>query len=247
MKTKSTLLLALPIAAALGLLAPAASAQSLMLGYHNFDGTLNAETPDFIIGGMTATLTKSSLGSGATGGSSDGFYGDSSIVVPTNNGFVRVGEQTGAVSISVSNNTGYDYIINTLLFDARVIVLNAAGQEFQASYQIDGSPVTPTNFVQNTIVAGPGADSTPESQDYTDFRSPPINNSSLLFPSQSVLTIFFQTIGANTVGLDNIAILATQGDRDLTIIPEPGSMLALGCILTSGLALRSRRRAVKAS
>jgi hypothetical protein len=45
------------------------------------------------------------------------------------------------------------------------------------------------------------------------------------------------------VRLDNIAFEGLKGD--LTAVPEPGSLVALGCLVGSGAFLRSRRRNVR--
>lgn len=227
---------------------------TLLVGFHSFDNsggsgtdiTPNDSDPSF------SGVVSSTTAAGTTFGSVDGFYGPDSALaggvatgVPSvNNG--RIATSNGT-TLNVKNNSASTYSLTSLLFDmASTNSLTGTGltdityQIFQGVTNIGSGALVTTGKVQGantgdplaTISSGfnvefpPGTNNT---QNYSDFIAD-LTGISLGAGQNIVFT--WATTGA-VARIDNIAI---------TAIPEPASLIALACVLGSGLFLRQRPR-----
>lgn len=222
------------IASAVLTLAPAAQA-SLLVGWHDFQGQsevgyTSIEAPDFIASGFEARLSKSLTSrdpGGDTGGSSGLFYGDSTYASGSGgDGFIRLGSSPGTF-IELTNKSGSTVPLAALLFDAATQFGGTVSTFYRygtsGAWNAIGSAIGSLAAIPDTN-GGTTAD-------YTD-----ISLSLVGMNLNDNQVIQFAFSGGSTV-LDNIAI---------TAIPEPAGLLALACLLGSGLMLRSRPRAIAA-
>lgn len=212
----------------------------LLAGWHDFDGTVNNEAADFAATGFSGSfITKGTVpeSSDTDPSSIDGFYGPDSVAaggVPTNQVAGMDGRIANAngVQVVLENLTSVSFPLNSLLFDA---VQNGLGNivTYNVSYlKSDGGSgalVVPGNTIGSVLPpAGTG---------YFDFI---VDLSGIFLDAGETITFTFNTsrpTGSNDGRLDNIAI---------TAIPEPASVITLGCVLGSGLFLRNRRRPIHA-
>lgn len=202
---------------------------ALLVGWHSF-ATAADQAPNEVAVGYSGVLTKGGVASTITGGSNDGFYGNSTIVVPGgaashNDGVQRV-NPAAPLTVSVTNTGALRTDLQALYFDAVRAVAGAAA--LTVNYQIGAGPVqtltgTPFNVEPQ---GGPGG----TSELYTSYG---LDLSGLYLHNGKTATFWFNT--TNPVRIDNIAIAG------IVTIPEPGSLLAIGCLLGSGLLLRSRK------
>lgn len=202
---------------------------ALLVGWHSFAGTAD-QAPNEVAVGYSGLLAKAGVVSGNIGGSNDGFYGNSTIVVPGgaashNDGLQRI-NPAQPLTVSVTNTGAQRTDLQALYFDAVRAVAGAAA--LTVNYQIGAGPVqtltgTPFNVEPQ---GGPGG----TSELYTSYG---LDLSGLYLHNGKTATFWFNT--TNPVRIDNIAIAG------IVTIPEPGSLLAIGCLLGSGLLLRSRK------
>jgi hypothetical protein len=215
------------------------NASLLLAGWHDFDGTVGNETPDYVASGFsTGTyITKGNVPeSSATDPSSiDGFYGPDSVGaggVATNQPASMDGRIANAdgVQVVLKNSTTENYGLQSLLFDA---VQNGLGNlvTYNVSYSTtdgDSGNLTVPNNTIGSVLPGAGTG-------YFDFI---VDLSGIFLNAGETITFVFDTSWALTSRdgrLDNIAI---------TAIPEPASLIGLGLVLGSGLLLRQRPRQI---
>jgi len=230
MKPKSNHALLGLIAAGSLAVSGSASASFLLAGFHDFNTSFTAEPADRVFPGVAATVSKQTgFSSFTSGGSNDGTFGSGvsstpfqTPAVPTNDGYLRIGPNVGGnnMTITVDNNGTTPISLESLLFDVAGATI---GTSFNVSYVLFPSfGSTPVTATQAFTTQG-------ASETYG-------NHSFLLngigLDAGSTISFFFQNMTGNA-RIDNIALLA---------VPEPGSILALGCVLGSGLLLRNRRR-----
>jgi hypothetical protein len=213
--------------ASAALLAPQISSATILAGYNAFvqgnaGGSATETAP-----GITATYsgtTTSALGS------NDGTYGPTLPVTGggRNNGTAII---SGAVSapvnfvISVTNNTGSTMTLSSLLFDATTRDL--AGQRMSITYTI-------TNPLDNgggsELIVDSGYTNVQDFGDFT-FNIGKVLNNSGIFTATFAFVSSGNPNGTADLYIDNIAL-----------VPEPGSLLALGALMGGGVFFRSRRR-----
>lgn len=222
-------ILSLPVAAALlAFAAPSANATVLIAGFHKFNNNNASESADIVFPGWTATLTKAGIASVGNGGSTDGFYGNSDYAAGKNDGYLRANFYQ-AVTITLTRTSDPNPAHGTLenlYFDAATAIA-LQGVSATAGYRLPGDP----QIYYFYPAAQPVPQVTPEGTpaNYADF-SYSLAGLPYLNIGDSIQFIFN---GVPEVMIDNIAI---------TAIPEPGSALALGCLLGSGLLIRRNRR-----
>jgi len=248
-----------------------ASASLLLAGWHDFDASTAPEYLDQNTTGFSGTVTKGGVPSYNYIGSKDGDYGgvdpdgdsntvpgaaeDGSLVLQPN-------LVTGGVKylvFSITNRTGDNYVLQALEFDAANTTATATTGKVQyridgGSYQdlatkyqrnVNGYTITGPNY-SPTIKAASGTGSPfvdvattdrINSADFIDF------DFLLGFHLNNNSTVDFKFTLVGTTGaeqrIDNV--LATG----LVIVPESGSLLALGCLVGSGAFLRARRRGAR--
>jgi hypothetical protein len=226
------------LAAGFVALASQAADASLLVGFYDFEENTSNESADTSSFGFSGNVTKGGEISRTAGGSSslDVSYGNSGAYsVPSvvgGDGFARV--INSDLTFSFTNNSLTDsFSIEGLLFDATIA---SSTGSFSLAYKIGAGTYPPAN----TVTYGPGGiavtsntSSSTLVQNYSDFfRS--LTNVTLLAGQ----TIFFQfTAGSTGVRIDNVGLVG-----ELSPIPEPGSLFALGGLVGAGCFLRSRRR-----
>lgn len=203
-----------------------ASATVLVAGFHDFDSATGLDnTPDYQwnSAGISASVDRATNSTPA-GGSGDGTFGTSALVAAgANDGFVNIISFT-ATRFSVANNKSWDLALETLLFD---FAGTNNSQTLTSTYVITeaGVPVGGNTLPSVTSSTGFGPAANP-----TSYQSYALDLTGITLGAGQIIQFTFT--GASG-GLDNIGLLA---------VPEPGSLVALGCVLGSGLLLRSRRR-----
>ena len=214
---------------------------TLLVGFHNFDDDTNGaglalatEGADYALAGFSGTVVKNGEASVTGGGSSDGYYGNTvspgfaGLNPGTNDGYLR-SIDGGDPIVRFMNDSAVSTSLSSLLFDA---ASQSGGSAFQVDYRTTASPVSWTSFfntgVMPVVAGGSGA-----SANYNDFAASLVGIT--LTAGQ---WIEFRFDGAPNGRIDNIA---------LTAIPEPASLLALGCLMGSGAFLRQRRRTAGAA
>ncbi len=210
---------------------------SHLAGWTNFQTNNIAATE--VASGFSGTsiTTVTGYGIGAEYGNSEGvyganedWYGDAQVPYGApppavqQNGAVQL--KTTESSFTVTNLTDTITPIDYLLFDLRKdnMPVNAFTPTVSVRYVSTGTGGS------NTIDGGiTGLKTSPDFGDRTfDLSSYGIS----IGQTQSI-TFFFKLIGAGDALLDNVGIAS---------IPEPGSLLAFGCFLGSGLLIRRNRR-----
>ncbi len=217
------------IASAVLTLAPAAQA-SLLVGWYDFVEGGSIESADVNATGFSGSFAKAvtsrDLG-GDNGGGSGLFYGDSGIASGSgNDGFLRTGAND-STRLTLLNNSGSAVTLDSLFFDAALRYNGSLGVSYRMG--TSGAWVSLANF--SPVV---GFDPVAGGQfDFSDFSLSLIGAVPVLGSGNTIQFAFNGGSGA----IDNIAI---------TAIPEPAGLLALACLLGSGLMLRSRPRAIAA-
>lgn len=224
------------IAASSLLFATQADAALLLAGFHDFDGAL----PDtnFVEAGFVGSW--SGYVESATGGSDDSTYGPAIGLTPAPssvNGTALALDPPGPaspVTVSLTNSSGSAVQLGYLLFDAATSSSNVS---LNVSYQITPPPLSsgPVSGNPFAVVDIDNIDSS-SSTDYGDYYA---NLSSLILGIGQTITFTFSNAKTEVAYLDNIAITSFG---PLAGVPEPGSLLALGCLVGGGSFLRSRRR-----
>ncbi|RYD83772.1 MAG: PEP-CTERM sorting domain-containing protein, partial [Verrucomicrobiaceae bacterium] len=226
------------IAASSLLFATQADAALLLAGFHDFDGT----APDNNFVATNYAGNWSGHVEETDGGSNDLTYGPALGLSPAPssvNGTALAlnppGAGTSPVTVSLTNNTGSVIQLGYLLFDAAT---SSSNVDLNVSYQISPGPPNVNNVPENPykdILDIDGIDSG-ESADYGDYYA---TLSSVFLGIGQTITFTFGNQKTEVAYLDNIAITSFG---PLAGVPEPGSLLALGCLVGGGSFLRSRRR-----
>jgi hypothetical protein len=194
---------------------------TLLVGFNQFDATTASEAHDVAATGFSGVVTKGAQPSVNTGGSNDGFYGNSTITAGANNGYARILDSD--LTFSLTNSSGSSIQLDKLFFDAAI---QSGAGTVSVKYKIGAGPLvalSPASVTNNTASGDPGL-----SANYGDFALN-LLGVPLLNVGQVISFVFNASPNAR---IDNVAISA---------IPEPASLLALGCVLGSGLMLRNRR------
>lgn len=142
----------------------------------------------------------------------------------------------GFTSFNSANSTRFSfatssrYVLGSLLFDASrglssVVTFNVAYRTYNVGSP--GSSIIPSTVLNTSPLSGSNVGNT---GDYADFD---LSLGGLVLEAGQAIEFTFANIGSGTTFLDNVA---------LTVIPEPGSLVALGCLVGSGAFLRTRRR-----
>jgi hypothetical protein len=213
-----------------------ANASLLLAGWHDFNanneptaGTDVAnESPDYIASGFSGFVSKGGQASVGNGGDDGGtaltYYGNSNIQAGNgigNDGYLRILSST--VTFAITNVSGPVLQLDKLFFDA---ARQAGSPVLNISWNIVGG--ASGSLGTETITANSGGAGA--SADYADY-SRNLAGIPALGLGQTI-QFLFQT-GSTGLRIDNIAI---------TAIPEPASLIALACVLGSGLFLRQRPR-----
>jgi hypothetical protein len=220
---------------------PNASASFLLVGFHDFDATGADESADYAAAGFSGTVVKNGEPSVAGGGSNDGYYGNTvSPGFPGLNPGTNPGTNDGYLRSIIAGDpvfrfTNVSYIsipLASLLFDAASL---SGGSSFQVDYRTTASPSSWTSLYNTgpapVVSGGPGA-----SANYNDFAADLVGITLL-----TGKWIEFRFDTPTNGRLDNIALTS------LSAVPEPASLLALGCLMGSGVFLRQRRRTAGAA
>ncbi|MEI7912811.1 MAG: hypothetical protein WCK77_24555 [Verrucomicrobiota bacterium] len=214
-------------------------------GYGNWSGLITTTN--------AAGTTPQTGGSVATGGSTDQYFGstDDSIwatggsqgfEVPslaTANGALIL-SPTQSFIFSVTSNNPFKSRLDQLLFDVLRVSGSAGTSTGSLQYQINGSGYT--NLVSNYDLNGDSTN-TPlpftltrfTTSDYVDYNVD-LTSLDLFLPAGGTIDFKFVWNSGSPMQVDNIGLVAA---------PEPGSMLALGCLVGSGAFLRIRRRGAR--
>jgi hypothetical protein len=214
---------------------------SVLLGFNSFNadtsdinGTDVDITPDEAKTGWSGSVTSDLA---VNGGSTDRFYGSDwdqpsighliyGAPPITDNGYVDNGNIT--LFKGVAGTSG---AITALLFDA--VSSANSGSTFNIKWQFwtDISATTPIpggSGTSSTYTLASGTTAKNDSN-YQDFA---VDLGSFFLPAGGYFEIVWDRLsGQSSFKLDNIAL-----------VPEPGSMLGLGCLVGFGTLLRSRRR-----
>jgi hypothetical protein len=248
---KSPLLAVLVGSVALAL--PQMASATVLVGYTNFGASPDTSPNEVATAGLTSSFASGGT-AGTLYGSVDGYYGPDGGVStqPTQTDLSdgRVAIAHGAV-FSVTNGTSTNYALGSLLFDMGGTG-NPGGLStfegltysiFQGVTLLDSGDLLDDGRVKGANPSNPLTTITPgfgviyppapgnniNLQDYSDF----IADLSGLNLGLGERIEFTWNTGGPVMRLDNIA---------LTAVPEPGSLLALGFLVSSGLFLRSRGR-----
>ena len=240
---------------------PQIASASLLVGFHSFSGDSNPDlVPDYALSGYAGRLDIAVDGSfplfadtdtRATGGSVDGSYGN--MIFAANNplsgtdglvggdGFARSVETWSGTSDNPSRvKLAHSYPVfrfsqsatgttplGYLFFDAATNTTTPAAN-LVVTYRTSGSAtgsfsVASLPSVNNSNTLG--------STGYGDYAW---NLAGLNLTQNGWIEFKFD--GNEYARIDNVALAS------FTAVPEPGSMLALGCLVGTGAFLRNRRR-----
>ncbi len=213
---------------AVSLLIPAtASANLLLAGFHDLNGSVNTETADEVVPDFSGEVLKGNVASTNTGGSNDGYYGSSDIPVgsTTGDGYVNL-TSTSTLKFEFTNYVeDTSFALVSFLFDAASV----AGTTLSISYSVDGGTSVPFTRVVGVNTAGPTPTSTVDYQDYkVDFAGVTL---------EYLSTLVFTLTSSSDARIDNIGLTGT-----LVPVPETSSTLALGALFGSSFFIRSRSR-----
>ena len=176
--------------------------------------------------------------SSTTGGSTDGTYGNANFgaanPTTTANGYVKAAENT-----SFDGDTGLSVVTSHTYADFKVTStwsgsMPLGGLLFDAASSSSVSDLTvtyTTNFGASGNASFSALPSTPVGGS-GNFANYALSLIGLTMTSGDWINFRFE--GIQNVRIDNMA---------LTAVPEPSSLLALGCVIGSGAFLRMRRRA----
>ena len=217
---------------------------SVLLGFNSFaedsttvDSKASDDTPDEGQSGWSGSIA--SAGLAELGGSSDNYYGhdrddpsDGHLIYgapPTaDNGYVDV-----AVGTKFTGVAGSNVVIDALLFDATSVSGNASSFNVSWTFWTDASKATIAGSgSSSTRNVGPGVSGNVNSN-YSDFA---VNLGSFFLPAGGIFEIVWNRVGASAGNPGNFKL------DNIALVPEPGSMLGLGCLVGFGTLLRSRRR-----
>ena len=216
---------------------PQLASASLLVGFHSFNDSANTDkaSADFAIGGFSGTIVGTGPSVGAKtdpvgSGSSDNFYGDSTYKVnpvdSNNDGYIALNNGNRTFTLSLTNHTGAAYTLDEFLFDS--VKTTSSG-----NLLADGLSVSSVSNV-GTFMGGTQINGASYLQDYSDnIKGIGID----IANGETVSFVFTMLAHTRDMRFDNIGI-----GGSLTPVPEPGSLVALGCLVGSGAFLRTRRR-----
>lgn len=210
---------------------------TLLVGFHDFDGTVADESADYALAGFSGTVVKNGEVSVTGGGSNDGYYGNTvspgftGLNPGINDGYLR-SLSTGDPVVQLTNSSAGAYSLSSLLFDA---ANQGGGAEVTVTYRLGTSGTWLSLF---TTPAVPDSGGSGVSTNYGDYLMNLVGLGVTLMNGQSIQ---FKFDGNANGRIDNIALTG------LSAIPEPASLLALGCLLGSGVFMRQRRRTAGAA
>lgn len=216
---------------------------SVLLGFNSFeedsvtaDDKSSDDTPNENKTGWSGSVVSS--GFTQLGGSTDNYYGNDADVPgsghliysapPTSdNGYVDVANGTKFTGVAGTQGT-----IDALLFDAASVSATKSVFNVSWTFWTDATKSTVAGNGSTSatpLEVGPGVSGN-VSSNYKDFA---VNLGSFFLPAGGVFEIVWNRVGSTpgNFKLDNIAL-----------VPEPGSMVGLGCLVGFGTLLRSRRR-----
>ena len=216
----------------------------VLLGFNSFaedsttiDGKPSDDTPDENQSGWSGSIASGGLAE--NGGSNDNYYGNDwderkighfiyGAPPTTDNGYVDV-----AVGTRFTGVAGTPGTIDALLFDATSVSGNASSFSVSWTFWTDVTKNTVAGTgSSSTLSVGPGASPNVNSN-YKDFA---VNLGSFFLPAGGIFEIIWNRVGAPTGNPGNFKM------DNIALVPEPGSMLGLGCLVGFGTLLRSRRR-----
>lgn len=130
--------------------------------------------------------------------------------------------------MTMSNASGSTYALGNLLFDFTNDFTYPT--KYQIRYSLNGgSPVTALAYGPTNNTGGTSGSSL--SNNWTDVA---VSLIGVMLQSGQSIVFYFDT--TNGGAIDNVAVTG------INAVPEPASLVALGCVLGSGLMLRNRRR-----
>ena len=225
------------------IIAPQIASASLLIGFHDFDGNgdqrIESAHPADVAAGFSGQIFETETSSNL-GGSTDVILGDSFYnmgAIALNDGYASIKTSASqGLTMTLTNSTGLSYTLGQLYYDA-VGSANSGSKGIDVSYLKSGGVLTAL-----TSDRGMRLITTPE-DDYRDYAKNIVNllDQPVILGADETISFYFSIVGGLAeVRMDNLGI-----DGVLTAIPEPGSLLALGCVLGSGALLRTRRRTVR--
>lgn len=227
------------IAAAAVAASQGAGAASVLAGFYDFNGVKGSYPPpnepaNELTAGFLGWVESPDQASSGGGGDLDGVYGNSgiSVAVPApsfGDGYASVrmySSGSSKLSFKLTNNTGYSVDLTNLYFDAA-----ASTGQIGRHVQIDF--VTPFGTTPLGVFGDPVnglVSSSP--QNFDDFG---VSLGNYLMAAGETVSFVFSAPAGSQLGtvlwIDNVAI-----------VPEPGSLMALGCMVITGLFYRGRRK-----
>ena len=221
---------------------PSATLLAGMSAYNNIAGgqASGEVSGDYAKPGLFSASVDKRSASTSTGGDTDGQYGNQTFPESSpaiNNGYMALKSLTAETQFIVTSTaiTGTsNYTLYQLLFDA-------AGQTSSLTLKIryetadaDGNTSLTGNLPNQTVNVFP-------SNGTGIYQSYALNLAGITMginnPSNNQIRFYFSGGSSlDSLYLDNVALSA------FTAVPEPGSLLALGCLVGSGAFLRIRRR-----
>jgi hypothetical protein len=230
--------------AALALIGAQSSGAAVYAGFYDFIGDKMTNPPpnnpaNEVAPGFTAWAESPVMSAQGGGGDMDGFYGNSGIPVGAvppawgdGHAVIRMFATANAnttpdgssiLKFSLTNNTGYSVDLTHLYFDAA-----ATTGQLNRSVQVDF-----VNAFGTTTLTTIGSLPSTNPQNFGDYG---VSLGSYVMANSETVSFVF-TIpngGTNPAGtvvwIDNVAI-----------VPEPGSLMAFGCMVMTGLMFRKRR------
>lgn len=214
---------------------------SVLLGFNSFEEdsvTIDDKSSDDTANEAKAGWSGSVVSTGFTqlGGSTDNYYGNDADI-PGSGHLIYSSPQVDNGYVDVANGTKFTGVagtpgtIDALLFDTASVSGTKSVFNVSWTFWTDATKTTVagTGSTSTALEVGPGVSGNVTSN-YKDFA---VNLGSFFLPAGGVFEIVWNRVAPSpgNFKLDNIAL-----------VPEPGSMLGLGCLVGIGTLLRSRRR-----
>lgn len=248
-------------------LAQSASASLLIAGFYKFENkkptTMTDDPAEVTVPGVSGWVTSPRQASQADNGSWDTTYGNGPSTLPNQPplGYSVLGDGMGSIKTQGTvpptgqpdysvlafwvMNTGSPLPLDRIYFD---LATNPPGgstnQTVLGKYWTgafnSATPLALTWALGTAFgpAAGYGLGATTTQNDYNDYSA---KLAGLILGTGETMAFMFTGYLANNPG--NYQPSAIYVDNvGITAIPEPGSVLGLGCVLASGLMLRSRRK-----
>ena len=239
---------------------PQVVSATLLVGFHDFDGTMVSQPADYALTGFSGTVYKTEIPAGVNpgvassvddGGSIDGTYGNLNFPgqnpPPTPDGYIRsvetwvqdgenhysiIGHSFPVIKFVQSLNTST--ALGAFVFDAATngYAVNTPS-ELVVSYAMKNPSMLVPVTGSATFEALPGTLPVVPTDPLGSLQYGEYTFSLLGLTLEQGGWIEFTFNGNPYAKMDNLA---------LSTIPEPGSLLALGCLVGSGAFLRTRRR-----